>query len=240
MSTSDSLYGPHPACSGLPHHDELGVGSKGSFALCATIAAVTNVEESGWSRRRNSLEAKYEQIAWRLFAERGFKEVTVDDIAEAAGVSARTLFRYFPSKEDFLLGFTRRGLRALVDSIAELKPSPAPLQGVWQLIRDHSLENPQDVRLLRLWRRAAEGAPEIHARVRGERVHDLTEAVTEYCAKSLGSSGINDPEPRILAGLVVGIEMAVVELWGRSRLGLPEILEATEATVPELTRRRRR
>lgn len=207
---------------------------------CATIALVSSVEESGWSRRRSALEAKYEQIAWRLFAERGYREVTVDDIAEAAGVSARTLFRYFPSKEDFLLGFTRRGAQALVDSIGELEPGPNPLQRVWQLIREHSLESPQDVRLLTLWRRAAEGAPEIHARVRGERVHDLTEAVTDYCAKSMETRGSDDPDPRLLAGLVVGIEMAVIELWGRSRLNLPQILDAAETAVPDLTRRRRR
>lgn len=197
-------------------------------------------DESGWGRRRSLLQANYEQIAWTLFADRGFREVTVDEIAEAAGVSARTLFRYFPSKEDFLLGFTRRGLQVLVDSIAELEPSPAPLQRVWQLIREHALENPADVRLLTLWRRAAAGAPEIHARVRGERVHDLTEAVAGYCAKSMETLGSDDPDPRLLAGLVVGVEMAVIELWGRSRLTLPEILEAAEAAVPELTRKRRR
>jgi AcrR family transcriptional regulator len=201
---------------------------------------VVTVEVSGWSRRRNLLEAQYEQIAWKLFAERGFKEVTVDEIADVAGVSARTLFRYFPSKEDFLLGFTRRGLQDLVDSITELEPSSAPLQSVWKLIRDHSLENPQDVRLLKLWRRAAEDAPEIHARVRGERVHALTDAVTGYCAKSMEKRGADDPDPRLLAGVVVGIEMAVVELWGRSRLTLPEILDAAEAAVPELTRKKRR
>ena len=85
-------------------------------------------DESGWDRRRSLLQANYEQIAWQLFAERGFREVTVDEIAEAAGVSARTLFRYFPTKEDFLLGFTRRGLQVLVDLIAELEPSPDPVQ----------------------------------------------------------------------------------------------------------------
>jgi len=192
--------------------------------------------ESGWSRRRNVLQAKYEQIAWGLFAERGFREVTVDEIAEAAGVSARTLFRYFPSKEDFLLAFTRRGSQALVESIETLEPGPDPLPRVWQCIREHSVENPQDVRLLRLWRRAAADAPEIHARVRGERVHDLTEAVTAYFTKSMEAFGPDDPDARLLAGLVVGIEMAVVELWGRSNLTLPELHLAAEAAVPELTR----
>ena len=201
---------------------------------------MTDAEESGWTRRRSLLLAKYEQIAWELFAQQGFRDVTVDEIAVAAGVSGRTLFRYFPSKEDFLLGFTRRGLQDLVASIAELEPSPDPLQSVWQLIRAHSLEQPADVRLLTLWRRAAADAPEIHARVRGERVHALTEAVTDYCAKSMGAVGSDDPTPRLVAGLVVGIENAVIELWGRSGLTLLEIIDAAEAVVPDLTHRGRR
>jgi hypothetical protein len=93
--------------------------------------------------------------------------------------------------------------------------------------------------LLTLWRRAAADAPEIHARVRGERVHVLTEAVTSYCAKSTGAVGSDDPIPRLLAGVVVGVEMAVIELWGRSGLTLPEILDAAEAAVPDLNRRNR-
>jgi AcrR family transcriptional regulator len=200
---------------------------------------VTNAEESGWSRRRSLLQSEYEQIAWNLFAKRGFNEVTIEEIAEAAGVSARTLFRYFPSKDDFLLGFTRRGLHELIELIGELEPSPDPLLCIWKLVRDHSLQSPPDVRLLKLWRRAAREAPEIHARVRGERVHELTEAITGYCAKSMGTIGSDDPAPRLLAGLVVGVEMAVIELWGRSDLTLPEILEAAEATIPALNRKRR-
>ena len=197
---------------------------------------MTDAEESGWTRRRSMLLAKYEQIAWELFAQQGFRDVTVDEIAAAAGVSGRTLFRYFPSKEDFLLGFTRRGLQELVGLIAGLQPNPDPLQSVWRLVRCHSLEQPADVRLLTLWRRAAADAPEIHARVRGERMHALTEAVTDYCAKSMGTVGSDDPTPRLLAGLVVGIENAVIELWGRSGLTLPEIFDAAEAAVPDLTR----
>ena len=56
-----------------------------------------------------------------LFAEKGFDEATVDDIAAAAGVSQRTFFRYFASKSD-LMG---QGMMAYGELLtAAIKASP--------------------------------------------------------------------------------------------------------------------
>ena len=67
---------------------------EGASFECATIAVVVPAEESGWSRRRNLLLAEYEQIAWKLFAQHGFREVTVDEIIQAIWkvVRARSSF----------------------------------------------------------------------------------------------------------------------------------------------------
>lgn len=45
-----------------------------------------------------------EQAAFRLFAKRGFEGTTMDAIADEVGVSKRTLFRYYPSKNDIPWG----------------------------------------------------------------------------------------------------------------------------------------
>jgi hypothetical protein len=49
---------------------------------------------SGWDRRRNLLLGKYERIALEMFASRGFRAVTVDEIADAAGYAESGLRRY--------------------------------------------------------------------------------------------------------------------------------------------------
>lgn len=56
-------------------------------------------EAARYSRPGSSKEAAILDAATRLFGERGYEDTHTADIAAAAGVTERTLFRYFPSKE---------------------------------------------------------------------------------------------------------------------------------------------
>jgi AcrR family transcriptional regulator len=53
-------------------------------------------------RKKQQTREALARAALRLFVDRGYDETTLADIAEAAGVSTRTIFAYFPSKEDIL------------------------------------------------------------------------------------------------------------------------------------------
>ncbi|MFC0431120.1 TetR family transcriptional regulator [Kutzneria buriramensis] len=56
------------------------------------------------ARARLAMRTEIAETAFALFVERGFEQTTVDEIAEAAGLSRRSFFRYFPSKEDAVFG----------------------------------------------------------------------------------------------------------------------------------------
>ncbi|MGW1280999.1 TetR/AcrR family transcriptional regulator [Streptomyces tsukubensis] len=53
---------------------------------------------------RAAVRAELAQVAFDLFRQKGFAQVTVDDLASAAGVSRSTFLRYFGSKEEAVLG----------------------------------------------------------------------------------------------------------------------------------------
>jgi AcrR family transcriptional regulator len=65
--------------------------------------------------------------ALRLFMKRGFDHVTVAEVAEAAGVSEKTVFNYFPSKEDLFFDEVDEREAALVIAIRERRPDESIL-----------------------------------------------------------------------------------------------------------------
>ena len=78
-------------------------------------------------RQKHSTRESLRLAALDLFAERGFRETTADEIAAAAGVSRRTFFLHFSSKDEVLLGHIREHL-VLLDE--ELTQAPAELDPV--------------------------------------------------------------------------------------------------------------
>ncbi|HAS12477.1 MAG TPA: TetR family transcriptional regulator, partial [Acidimicrobiaceae bacterium] len=70
------------------------------------------------------------KIALSLFEERGFDEVTVEEIADAAVVSPRTFYRYFGTKEAVLYDGQDDQLALLHDVITSQPPEEPPLAAI--------------------------------------------------------------------------------------------------------------
>jgi AcrR family transcriptional regulator len=73
-------------------------------------------------RKKRETREAIGRTAMKLFAKRGFDAVTVADVADAAGVSEKTVFNYFPAKEDLVL---HRGAERLEALIAGIRRRPA-------------------------------------------------------------------------------------------------------------------
>jgi AcrR family transcriptional regulator len=85
-------------------------------------------------RKKEQTRNRIADVALRLFSERGFAEVTVNEIAEAAEVSKATLFSYFSSKESLVL----QGIGD--DDLARIVASRAPGQTPTQALRAYYRE----------------------------------------------------------------------------------------------------
>jgi AcrR family transcriptional regulator len=77
-------------------------------------------------RKRAETHARIQAEAMRLFLERGFDETTLNDIAEAADVSRRSLFHYFTSKEEIVFSTKADFPDLLAESVGR-RPVEEPL-----------------------------------------------------------------------------------------------------------------
>jgi AcrR family transcriptional regulator len=74
--------------------------------------------------------------ATRMFIEHGFEHVTVAQIAEAAQVSVKTVFNYFPSKEDLFFDRAREVRASLLAAVRERPQGTAALEALRAVLAD--------------------------------------------------------------------------------------------------------
>src|SRR5712691_10542131 len=86
-------------------------------------------------RKRARVRQELIDAAAALFAERGFDQVTVDEIAEAADVAPRTFYRYFPVKEDVATADLQETSVLLVEELAARPPGESPLVALREAVR---------------------------------------------------------------------------------------------------------
>src|SRR6201998_2695185 len=82
------------------------------------------------SRWEPNARGRLEEAALELYRERGFDETTVAEIAERAGLTERTFFRYFADKREVLFAGAGRRKAAWVAALVATPPSAPPLEQV--------------------------------------------------------------------------------------------------------------
>ena len=88
---------------------------------------------------RGAVRDEVAKQAWLLFAENGYEATTVDQIAEAAGMSRRTFFRYFAGKDELVLERLVESATMIADALRGRPPAESAwpaLRGAFQLSVD--------------------------------------------------------------------------------------------------------
>ncbi|MGH3726340.1 MAG: TetR/AcrR family transcriptional regulator [Mycobacterium sp.] len=194
------------------------------------------MDEPGHSlrdRQRAQIRADIRRAAFRLFVERGYAAVTTDEIAAAAGVSARTFFRHVPTKEELLLGPVRHGGAAIVDLLEQRPAWESADAAIINCIVAHTrLFDDADVEE---WRQALLVAPELLDKLTLHTPADR-ERATKLIAVRMGVDPQADMRPGLLTQLAFaagdyGFRQWVRQTGDRQPLGwfLTGALEAVKS-----------
>lgn len=165
-------------------------------------------------RRRRLMREEIGRIAVELFVEHGFDAVTADQISEAAGISQRTFFRYFATKDEIVLDLARRLDLRLLAALDARPASEGACTALREAFRETSRVAPGDrERVLQLANILAE-APALRARAQGERVSDNPELIKRL-AHRMGVA-VTDQRVRVLAVASAAAASTEFNRWAES------------------------
>ena len=143
--------------------------------------------------------------------ERGLTDVTVEEIADAAGVSPRTFFNYFSCKEEAIVGVDPSVLTALADEIEARPSEESPVAAIAAvLVAANDLPDTASRWMVRteLMRRHPELVPRHMAGL-----VQLEAALTGAVARRLGVDPNDDPFPALVVATAVATLRSTMEWW---------------------------
>jgi AcrR family transcriptional regulator len=163
-------------------------------------------------RKKRATRTLIADTALRLFSERGFDQTTVAEVAEAAGVSVKTVFNYFPAKEDLFFDLDEELEHRWLDAVADSQPGEPVLAGLRRRLLSRFGSHPGGPG--GQFRKVLAGSTRLQAR--GQQMWASHEdSVAQALAGRLGVDA-DDPTPRVLAHQVLSIApmiMRMAEVW---------------------------
>ena len=154
-----------------------------------------NAQSGLRERKKQRTREAIARAAHELFAERGYHATTLPDIAAAADVSTRTIFAYFPSKEDILFSDFAETKAALARALAERPDGKDALETMREFIvsSHHTKKSELDERL----HQCVESDETLRSHLRA-RIAQLEEVIAPEIAKDLRAPE-DDIRPQIVA-----------------------------------------
>ena len=164
--------------------------------------------------KKERIREQLMDVAMKFFTEKGFEQTTIDDIVSEAGVSRRTFFRYFETKEDVAIAWKLdddfEGLdKQFAEALAMQEPGEYPFTALRQFLESaickHE-EQPGFTEIMNKIEGLIARTPALQARRRAQ-IGQFAQTVNTELAQRWGM----DPEHDLLPRLMTNCAMAIVE-----------------------------
>jgi AcrR family transcriptional regulator len=172
----------------------------------ASPTLIQNVRD----RRNEMMVAELEAIALRLFDERGFSSVTVEEISAEAQISIRTFYRYFSTKDDIVLVRIKRRALILESALADRPLDEQPLASI--RIASELAASAEDPTLVRQWIATAASAPALTQSILGCIHLKIQPVIADFLRSRLGLP-TDSLAPTMLAAAIGGVVQAAHSHW---------------------------
>ncbi len=175
-------------------------------------------------RQPATTHAEISHTGLRMFVERGFDRVTIDDIATACGIGRRTFFRYFPSKNDLPWGqFDEmlQGMREHLDSL----PRSLPLRDALRIaivVFNHIPPDERQYHRERMTLLLTVPSLVAHSTIR---YASWRQVIADFAAERLGAPA-SSLVPQTIGWVCLGVSIAAYEQWlADERASLSDLLD---------------
>ena len=157
------------------------------------------------TRKRLATRQSISDAATRLFFERGFDEVTIDEIAEAADVSRMTVFNHFSRKEDMFFDLDDEARRAMLNALDARGRTVSPVEALRLFVHRAVVEENQYANILQpesyKFMATIRASESLKARARAIR-DELSDALAKALARCVKRPE-SDPAAALAASLLV-------------------------------------
>jgi AcrR family transcriptional regulator len=193
------------------------IGEEMGESMAAILRRVRRAQEAWYraqhpdeglrERKRRLTRKLISDVATTLFATRGFDEVKVSEVARRVGVSEKTIYNYFPTKESMVLDDADEMIEGLAQALRERAPGESITDAVVRAIESESARFEGDVdaiaEMVPAFVAMIERTPALHAAWLEVNAR-LANVATEELARQAGVDP-RDPEPLIAGRALVGL-----------------------------------
>jgi AcrR family transcriptional regulator len=169
------------------------------------------MSEKARSRRQNLVRESIYDSALTLFAKNGFDETTLEEVAQAAGISRRSFFRYFASKDDLLARSVVDYGKVLTEAIAACPPSLTPFQVVQVTVMTGVRHNVAQPNLREIINIASHSTNAQQAY--GSRLREVESALASAYSSRLQTASGYTMMPWLLATLTLSVMNTALVSW---------------------------